>query len=430
MSKRLVGGYSILLIQLCALSAACGGEAATGSPTVPPAAIAVGPAANSPVTPAPPAASSPAAPSPATTSMSGPVVGFYIEDSYEDVYLSIFDVGTGAFRVLTAAGPAHIGEGQWFDRGCRVFINGQLLDLHGFPEWSVPPEVAGRIEQINAARLSPQRNYLTHIVPSGGEDDEAAVDAIEIISLSPPYAASRVTTRDQVPRTLAWSADEAWVYFTDNDANGILQVFRVSPDGSTTEQLTAHTMPVALINSLSLSPDGRYLAYSVANLLAATQPYTYQPADEGWVGIVDLTTGASVDVRPAKFGRAEAGNGLVWDEAGENLLIVGDSLPVGEDDPEAGRRVIWTTSAGEVTQAIATAAGPGGADGHIGWIAPLGDINTLLVNALNEFYVYAGGDFRRLEGAQAPPAGSEPGRRVITILPAPIGFPGEAACDS
>lgn len=369
------------------------------------------------------------APPPANSPFSGPLVGFYIEDSYEDVYLSIFDAGTGAFRVIQSAIPIYIGEAQWFDNGCRLFVHGQLIDLNGVPEWSVPPEVAGRIEQINAAGLSPGRRYIAHVVSSGESSSSGSAAAdVEVIVLSPPFDAVRLTSGSDAPRALAWSADEAWIYFTEYDASGILQVFRATPDGSMTEQLTSHTEPIAVINALSPSPDGRHVAYSVQNLLQAGRPYTYQPADEGWVGIIDLVTGTSAAVRPEKFATAQGGQGLVWDSGGKNLLIIGDTLPVDEADPLAGRRVIWVTEKGEVTRSIGTADSPGGADDHIGWVAPLGDIDTLLVSVLNRYYRYDKEGFQELEGTLAPPFGIASGHRPITILPAPIGFPGEEGC--
>lgn len=359
--------------------------------------------------------------------LTGPLVGFYVEDTHEDVYFAIFDAATGALRLLDGNLSISLGEAQWFDGGCRLFVHGQLLDLRGLAQWSVPPEAAEKIEAIHTARLSPDRLHLAYVAASGAQTGAAAPAAdVEVIALSPPFAVARLTTRGGgEPRALAWSADGAWLYFTDYDAGGVLQVFHAAPDGSSSQQVTAHAEPLGAINDLALSPDGRYLAYSVQNLLAVVHPYTYEPADAGWVGIVDLTAGTSIAVRPAKFGSAEPGGGLVWDTAGDNLLVIGDSLPVAGDDPAAGRQAHWVTPTGEVTRSLVAAGSP---DGHMGWIAPLGDIDTLLVNGREGFYVYAGGEFRRAAGAEAPPVGVETGLRPIGILPAPLGFPGEAAC--
>ena len=421
----------ILVTLLLVLLTACGGRESPGlpadpSPTAPATLAPTIAATQPPVTPTTAAAAptTVAAAPPAGSLMTGPLVGFYIEDTYEDLYLSIYDAGTGAFRVVQSATPIYIDEAQWLDDGCRLFVHGQVTDLHGAAEWSLPPEVAARISHVNIARLSPGRSYVAHAVA----DEQGDAD-IEIIPLSPPYEAVRLTTGDGV-RALAWSADETWLYHTGYDTSGVLQVYRTSPDSATREQLTAHGTDsgVAAITGLSLSPGERYLAYSVQNLLQPSHPYTYQPADEGWIGIIDRATGTSAAVRPAKFRGAEAGRGLVWDAAGENLLIIGDSLPIAMDDPDAGRRLLWVTAAGDVTRTLATADGPAGAGGHMGWVAPLGDINTLLVSVLNDTYLYEDGAFRRLDAAEAPPLGIELGRRPFAVMPGPIGFPGEGGC--
>lgn len=413
MNKTLALLTAIVLVAL----SACG-ERAAGSPV------------NSPEPPAATQVSSgtaittSVAPPPAAGLLTGPLVGFFVEDSYEDVYFAIYDTGTGAFRVIQSTTPIYIGEAQWFGDGCRLLVHGQLMDLHGVVQWSVPPEVAGQIDDISSTSLSFDRRFIAQAV-AGDQDNTTE---IEIISLSPPYDAVRLATGGGL-RALAWSIDGAWLYHTAYDASGVLQIYRASPDDASNEQLTNHTGGVAAITTLSPSPGGRYLAYNVKNLFQPGQPYTYQPTDEGWVGIIDLTAGANAAVRPAKFGSAEAERGLVWDAAGENLLIIGDSLPVGQDDPNAGRRVLWVTATGEVTNAISTADGPGGPDGHIGWIAPLGGIDSLMVNVLNDYYLYDGDTFHQLDASHAPPLGMEFGWRPIAVLPAPIEFPGEAACD-
>ncbi|MBP6016688.1 MAG: PD40 domain-containing protein [Candidatus Promineofilum sp.] len=409
----------VLLALLTALAAACDQTATTAVVPPPPAETQL-PDDTGPI-------DAPIQPPSADRPLTGPLVGFYVEDNYEDVYFSIFDTATGALRLLKSGLPIYLDEAQWFDNGCRLFVHGQLIDLHGLAQWSVPPEVAGKIEAINTAQLSPDRLHLVYVVASGVQTGAAAPAAdVEVVSLSPPFAVVRQTTHGGGnPRALAWSADGAWLYFTDYDAGGVLQIFRAAPDGSSSRQVTGHTEPLGAINDLAPSPDGRYLAYSVQTLLQAAHPYTYRPVDEGWVGIVDLTAGTSAVVRYPKFAAAEPGRGLVWDAASDNLLIIGDSLLVADDDPLAGRQVHWVAATGEVTRSLVSAGSP---DGRLGWIAPLGDIDTLLVSGRDGFYIYAGGEFRRLAGAQAPPLGTETGLRPIGILPAPAGFPGEAAC--
>ena len=418
-STRYYSRLFILLALLSALSAACTRPGTTA--VAPPAATETQLPGDTNLT------DDDVRPPSVDVSLTGPLVGFYVEDLHEDVYFSIFDAATGTLRLLDGDLSIYLGEAQWFDDGCRLFVHGQLTDLHGLAQWSVPPEAAEKIETFDTARLSPDRLHLAYVVASGAQTGAPAPAAdVEVISLSPPFTVSRLTIRGGgEPRALAWSVDSAWLYFTDYDASGIWQVFRAAPDGSSSQQVTDHAEPLGTINDLAPSPDGRYLAYSVQNLSALVHPYAYEPADEGWVGIVDLTAGSSIAVRPTKFGSAEPGRGLVWDAASDNLLIIGDSLPVANDDPAAGRQVHWVTTTGEVTRSLVSADSP---NGYLGWIAPLGDIDTLLVSGRDGFYAYAGGEFRQLAGVEAPPLGVETGLRPIGILPAPLGFPGEAAC--
>jgi hypothetical protein len=143
------------------------------------------------------------------------------------------------------------------------------------------------------------------------------------------------------------------------------------------------------------------------------------------VGIVELGSGEAQQVRLPKLAGVELGRGLVWDAAGERLLVVGDSLPVADDDPRHGRQVHWLAADGTVERSFYQADAPAG---QIGWVSPLGDIDTLLFSSVADTYRYEAGVVRRLEGAERPPLGLELGRRPVGVLPAVVGFAGEAGC--
>ena len=405
---------TLLLLLLAACSAA---EPAAIAPTV---------AATPPVVPATAAATPTFAPPPvaADTPLTGPVIAFTVEDSYEDTYLGLFDTATGVYRDLPSTLGIAPGVASWFGGGCGLYVDGRLFDLRGNLVWT--PDPAADVADAHGSQLSPDRAWLAHVVESGmAADGGPARRDVEVVRLSAPFERFLLTGNGGGhPAALLW-ADATRLLYTDADAAGILQLYRAAPDGGGREQLTAHTEPLGQINALALSPDGRRLAYGVRNVVIPQQPYVYNEADEGWVGIVDLGGGESRRVRLPKLAGVELGRGLVWDAIGERLLVVGDSLPVGDDDPRHGRQVHWLAADGIVERSFYQAGAP---SGQVGWVSPLGDIDTLLFSSGADTYRYEAGAVRRLEGAERPPLGMEIGRRPVGVLPAVVGFAGEETC--
>ncbi|HOU41898.1 MAG TPA: hypothetical protein PK829_11585, partial [Promineifilum sp.] len=322
------------LVALLAL-AACNGAATTGETTT----TSVPAATATPATPAATTAvvlNTPEAPPVARDTLAGPIIGLNLENTYEEYYLALFDVGTNTFREL----PATIGlvmpyAARWFDGGCLIYADGHLLDLHGEFVWSVPDEVLAQTVDWHNSFLSPDRAWLATVV------DDAGARHVEVIRLSAPFDRVRLTEGGGGhPGAVLWAAaaDGLWLFFSDN-SGGVLQVFRAHPDGTGREQLTAHAASPALIVALALSPDGRRLAYGARNLAVPSSPYTYRVEDEGWVGIVDLATGEARRVALPGLAGVEFGQGLVWSGDSTRLLAVGDSLPLATGDPLAGRQV-------------------------------------------------------------------------------------------
>ncbi len=356
--------------------------------------------------------------------LTGPVIAFTVEDSYEDTYLGLFDTATGAYRDLPSTLGVAPGTASWFDDGCGLYVDGRLFDLRGNLVWT--PDPAADVADAHGSQLSPDRAWLAHVVESGvATDGRPAQRDVEVVRLSAPFERFLLTgSGGGHPAALLW-ADAAWLLYTDTDAEGILQLYRAAPDGGSREQLTSHTEPLGQINALALSPDGRRLAYGVRNVVVPQQPYTYNEADEGWVGLVELAGGESRQVRLPKLAGVELGRGLVWDAVGARLLVVGDSLPVADDDPLHGRQVHWLAADGTVERSFYQADAP---SGQVGWVSPLSDIDTLLFSSGADTYRYEAGALRRLEGAERPPLGMEMGRRPVGVLPAAMGFEGEAGC--
>ena len=344
---------ALVLALVLLLLAACGGAAAP---------VATGPtdAATAVIGVATPAVAEPVESEPLTATptdtlppvsadapLTGPIIAFTVEDSYEDTYLGLFDTATGAYRDLPSTLGIAPGTASWFDGGCGLYVDGRLFDLRGNLVWT--PDPAADVADAHGSQLSPDRAWLAHVVESGATaDGSPARRDVELVRLSAPFERFLLTGNGGGhPAALVW-ADATWLLYTDADAEGILQLYRAAPDGGGREQLTSHTELLDQINALAVSPDGRRLAYGVRNVVVPQQPYTYNEADEGWVGIVELDGSAARQVRLPKLAGVELGRGLVWDAAGARLLVVGDSLPVGDDDPLHGRQVHWLTADGTV----------------------------------------------------------------------------------
>ena len=71
--------------------------------------------------------------------LTGPVIAFTVEDSYEDTYLGLFDTATGAYRDLPSTLGVAPGTASWFDDGCGLYVDGRLFDLRGNLVWTPDP---------------------------------------------------------------------------------------------------------------------------------------------------------------------------------------------------------------------------------------------------------------------------------------------------
>ncbi len=412
------------LVALLAMAlAACNGAATTGETTttsVPTTTTTAAPATAAATTAV--VLNTPEAPPVASDTLAGPIIGLNLENTYEEYYLALFDVSTNTFRELTTTiGLIMPYAARWFDGGCLIYADGRLLDLHGEFVWSVPDEVLAQTVDWHNSFLSPDRAWLATVV------DDAGARHVEVIRLSAPFDRVRLTEGGGGhPGAVLWAAaeDGLWLFFSDSDSGGVLQVFRAHPDGTGREQLTAHEASPALIVALALSPDGRRLAYGARNLAVPSPPYTYRVEDEGWVGIVDLATGEARRVALPGLAGVELGQGLVWSGDSTRLLAVGDSLPLATGDPLAGRQVHWLTADGAIERSFYQAGAPAG---QLGWVSPLGDIDSLLFSSSADIYRYDAGQVRRLEGEERPPIG-DVGRRPVGMLPAWVGFAGEETC--
>lgn len=218
-----------------------------------------------------------------------------------------------------------------------------------------------------------------------------------------------------------------WVYFSDYDANGVLQIFRASPDGQIQEQLTAHTGTLGRVDSMSLSADGRDLAYGVVNLLVTSLPYHYEAADEGWVGIVDVETLSNTAIKLPGFGNMYRSDSLWWSVTGDELLVFGVSLPIDPSDALYGKQLHWirVDGSGGPFRSLHQSQMPGNS---IIWAMPMSNLDELFLRTDKGYYMLQGETISPFESAEILD-GVEVDNRIIDFIPGPIGFPGETACE-
>lgn len=334
----------------------------------------------------------------------------------------IYDFGANSARDLPLP-ESRPSAARWLGDGCELYIGGTVYNLQGAAVWQAPPAVREAQGGLYVEQLSPGKQWLAAPVFSGAQtyDSTEFVD-VETVSLTPPFATFRLTQRGGAAvEGIVWSPDEQWVYFSDYDAGGLLQVFRASPDGQSSEQLTGHAGTLGRVTRMALSPDGSRLAYSVVNL--ATQlPAEVVASDEGWIGVVDVEARTAAQFRIPHLLDAQA---LWWNAAGDELLVLGQSLPNG---PSLGqsKQLHWIRVA-EATTPIRS-LDQADARGAIGWVMPLAaDMRTLFVQS-------GGGAYLLQDAAFSPhPAkrlfeAIESSGRIIDFIPGPASFPGEAAC--
>ena len=251
---------------------------------------------------------------------------------------------------------------------------------------------------------------------------------METASLLSPFPSYRLTQRGGAESgTFVWSPDEQWVYYSDYDANGTLQIFRASPDGHIQEQLTKHEGVLGTVDSLAISPNGQYLAYGITNLLFTTAPYQYEESDEGWVSIIDLDEGSITQISLPKFGGVFDEDGLWWSATGSELLVFGDSLPISPTDPLHGNQIHWIrVDEGAVPfHSVYDVEVPGGS---IEWVMPFStDLNTLFLKTRTGYFLLEEGIFSPYQGAELLEE-VETNNRIIGFIPGPINFHGEAVC--
>lgn len=368
-------------------------------------------------------------PAPGSAELSGPLA-LLVSESAQQPYFSasIFDPGTANIQKFNFQDDRPFAA-QWLGDGCELYLNGDVYDLDGNIVWQTPSPLKARLGSFYTDRLSPYKNWLASPIFSGPEtyDSSEFVD-VETTSLLPPFPSYRLTQRGGAESgAFVWSPDEEWLYYSDYDADGTLQIFRATPDGQIQEQLTNHQGVLGTVNSMAISPDGQYLAYGIKNLLFTKAPYQYAEADEGWVGLINVGGGSISQIRLPMFSGVFDEGGLWWSATGGELLIFGSSLPISITDPLQGDQIHWirVDEGGMPFRSVYDSEVPGGS---IGWMMPVAsDLSTIFVQTPKGYFWLEEGGFspyQWMESLEEVTSGS----RIIAFIPGPASFHGGAEC--
>jgi hypothetical protein len=334
--------------------------------------------------------------------------------------LLLFDIGTKTFRHIRNDLVNHQFEPQWFGNGCHLFIRGRLLDLHGNIVWQMP----GLIERgwqdggMGGTRLSPDREWLAYQVGSGyvgySESEFEDVETIKLDTLDPPI---RLTQHGVAYAPPAWSPDSQWLAFSDLDENGVVQIYRATPDGRTVQPLTNHSELLGVVGALAWSPDGRYLAYLVNPVVAGA----LVGGEEAWVGLISLADMQAEHIRIEDF---RDGLWLWWSSDSSRFAIVGEGY-FSAAHTTTEDQIHWidaTTST--ITHSFYAREGPAEVfDRSFSLGLPAGNIDTFLIAGRDGFYLVHAQD-NSLEFL----GNFETDGLYWNVASSPFDFPGEAQC--
>ncbi len=344
----------------------------------------------------------------------GPLVGFNIEGS-DDFSLLLLDFDSLTFREIGGELIDSPLEIQWTSNGCELFILGKLIDLHGNIQEDITFLDRG---SFAGTRLSPDKKRLAYPLFGGQQTlDGATLIDVVITNIENPIKEVQVS-KNGGASSFSWSPNGQWLAFSDYDEQGILQIYRSTPDGKIIEQLTEHTEPYESIETISWSNDSLKIAYGVENFSDSVTEETVENY-EGWVGLIELGELKPIVIRSPKLGFIID---IWWDEKSSRLAFSGSSLPfLSTDDPYRGRRIHWVdATTGKIESSFFDIDGPGG---HFTVAVPVGNIDTFLISGLGGFYTLDG----RTKSYDSL-GNFELGGIIRGVQSSPFSFPGESNC--
>ncbi len=342
----------------------------------------------------------------ASTLLKGPLIAYRVQNGHNSLLL--LDVGTWSLREVEQE-DLSIGALHWLDKGCNLFTRGNVIDLNGIiVERTNDPTRGEALFQVQI--LSPDRR-LGVVEVFSGSHKEVELDYITLEILNRDNLDSEVLLAPNGGAySYAWSPTGNWLAFSDFDQEGILQVYRATPDGQIVEQLTSHSKDPGVLQLITWSPDGQNIAYAAQALLPGQA--------DGWVGFISLPDLRVVAVEPSGFKYAK---GLWWSKDSERVVIVGEGV---RDTINGGlaAQVHWAErDSGTILNSFYEEEAPGRS---FGIAVPVGSIDTVFFEAKDGYYLLDTTTNTYVKVLDSIPTDG----LVREYATSPFDFPGEANC--
>jgi TolB protein len=189
---------------------------------------------------------------PAPASAAGRIAYMAASDAYWQVF--VVPAEGGAPRQVTRS-PYEKARCSWFPDGRHLLVNaldGRVFRVDG--ETGAEQEIPMPLRGASDAVVSPDGARIAFSLSTADSIDDNEIWLVGVDGSNP----LRLTTMPSLQHDPAWSADGRWIYFLSGDGKQAHDIWRVSPETRSNEQLTAGAV---YHFDLALAADGR-LAFS------------------------------------------------------------------------------------------------------------------------------------------------------------------------
>ncbi|MCP5056222.1 MAG: hypothetical protein GY937_05780 [bacterium] len=256
-------------------------------------------------------------------------------DGYWQAWVMAADGGRA--RQLTDS-PVDKTRVDWFPNGAALMVSAQQgpprrVDLAGGP----PVLVDIPFDETSDAVVSPSgAEIAVSYSPAGSRDDHE----IFVVPLGGNGEPRRMTNAPHVQHEPAWDPSNAWIYFLSREAMVGHHIWRVAPDGTRREALTAgeayhFDVTIGPLGSIAFSTNrsGNFEVWAGESVSKA-RPLTDHPA-------LDAGPSFSPDEREIVFESSRSGQPEIW-----KIRIPSDpgagSIPEQlTETPRGARRPAW-----------------------------------------------------------------------------------------